>query len=347
MPTVSEAKTKSVATPTNVRARNSAYKRLRVKWKKVKKADGYQVYEYKASQKKYVKVADVGAKVTSWKSKSTKKEHTYKVRAYRKTGKKRVYSKFSYAVSALPYKKNAKKVNAGKIELTEMYYNLSTHQHVKAKVKLSKSSYAKNKKAKVYDKTIRWSSSDESIAKVDSEGNITTQGKEGRCKIYARAHNGNVDCLMVYATNYSTNVKFKYVGAMVDDMQNILDNYQTDVEKITEYFEIYNAEHPNENHSAVFMLSEDREQVVGNDDFGNIISYKPVESNLLRVMQSFPANMEIVVTNDVVRFILRGSGSEFAQLTYLLSEYEEEIPESDNLFETANRWIYVYFQHGV
>ena len=109
MPMVSWAKTKSIATPTNVRARDNDYKRLRVKWKKVKNADGYQVYEYKASQKKYVKVADVGAKVTSWKSKNTKKEHTYKVRAYRKTGKKRIYSKFSYAVSALPYKKMRRK----------------------------------------------------------------------------------------------------------------------------------------------------------------------------------------------------------------------------------------------
>ena len=89
-----QAKTK-VSAPTNVRARNNDYKRLKVKWKKVKKADGYQVYEYKASKKKYVKVADVGAKVTSWKSKNTKKEHTYKVRAYKKTGKKKIYSKFS------------------------------------------------------------------------------------------------------------------------------------------------------------------------------------------------------------------------------------------------------------
>lgn len=49
-----------------------------------------QIYEYKKSNKKFVKAADVGSKAKSWKSRNTKREHTYKVRAYRKIGKKKM-----------------------------------------------------------------------------------------------------------------------------------------------------------------------------------------------------------------------------------------------------------------
>ncbi len=103
-----------VTTPTKVRVRSSESKKLKVTWKKVKKADGYQIYEYKKSNKKFKKVADMDGKTSSWKSGNTKKVHTYKVRAYKKSGKKKVYSKFSYKVSAKPYKRNAKHVNCRK-----------------------------------------------------------------------------------------------------------------------------------------------------------------------------------------------------------------------------------------
>ena len=103
-----------ISTPTKVRVRSSESKKLKVTWKKVKKADGYQIYEYKKSNKKFKKVADVDGKTRSWKSGNTKKVHTYKVRAYKKSGKKKVYSKFSYKVSAKPYKRNAKHVNCRK-----------------------------------------------------------------------------------------------------------------------------------------------------------------------------------------------------------------------------------------
>lgn len=84
-----QAKTK-IMTPAKVRVRSSESKRLKVTWNRVKKADGYQIYEYKKSNKKFVKVADVDSKAKSWKSRNTEEEHTYKVRAYRKIGKKKM-----------------------------------------------------------------------------------------------------------------------------------------------------------------------------------------------------------------------------------------------------------------
>ena len=113
-----QAKTK-IKTPAKVRVRSSESKKLKVTWKKVKKADGYQIYEYKKGNKKFKKVADVDGKTRLWKSQNTKKVHTYKVRAYKKSGKRKVYSKFSYTVSAKPYKKDAKQVNAGRLRFKE------------------------------------------------------------------------------------------------------------------------------------------------------------------------------------------------------------------------------------
>ena len=247
-----------ISTPTKVRVRSSESKKLKVTWKKVKKADGYQIYEYKKSNKKFKKVADVDGKTRSWKSQNTKKVHTYKVRAYKTSEKRRVYSKFSYTVSARPYKKDAKQVNAGRLRFKEDVLDLSVHQCLTPTLKIKATRYAANSRAQIYDSTIRWFSSDETIARVDKNGAITTQGKEGSCKIYARAHNGNVTWIKVYAEEYATNVKFRNVQAMLDDMQNLINGYQTEIEQIAAYFEKNKAEHPNKNQEMTFTLNDER-----------------------------------------------------------------------------------------
>ena len=340
LPLSIQAETK-ISIPTKVRVRSSESKKLKVTWKKVKKADGYQIYEYKKSNNKYKKVADVSVKTRSWKSGNTKKVHTYKVRAYKTSGKRRVYSKFSYTVSAKPYKKDAKQVNAGRLRFKEDVLDLSVHQCLTPTLKVKATRYAVNSRAQIYDSTIRWYSSDETIAKVDRNGAITTQGKEGSCKIYARAHNGNVTWIKVYAEDYATNVKFENVPAMLDDMQNLINNYQTDIEQIAAYFEKNQAEHPNKNQEMIFMLSDDRKEVVGIVEKGEAIYYIDVEDIMLRVLKSFPGDMEIIVIDGVVRFRLNGGGAQYVELNYIfnqLAEYEENRYH----FTAADRWIYHY-----
>ena len=339
-PTHLQAKIK-VSTPAKVRVRSNESKKLKVTWNKVKKADGYQIYEYKKSSKKFKKVADVGSKTKSWKSKNTKKVHTYKVRAYKKTGKKKVYSKFSYTVSAKPYKKNAKQVNAGTLWFKEDVLDLSVHQCMTPTLKVGVTSYAKNSRAEIYDSTIRWSSSDETIAKVDKQGAITTQGKEGSCKIYARAHNGNVTWIKVYAEDYATNIKFENVQAMMDDMQNLINNYQTEVEQIAAYFEENKANHPNVNQQMMFTLNDERSKVIGEITGGSKIEYKKVEETMLQVLQSFPGDMEIIITNKVVRFIIYGIGTQNADITYVFNSINN-LQDIENHFHIADRWTYHY-----
>ena len=338
-----QAKTK-INTPTKVRVRSSESKKLKVTWKKVKKADGYQIYEYKKGNKKFKKVADVDGKTRLWKSQNTKKVHTYKVRAYKKSGKRRVYSKFSYTVSARPYKKDAKQVNAGRLRFKEDVLDLSVHQCLTPTLKVKATRYAANSRAQIYDSTIRWFSSDETIARVDKNGAITTQGKEGSCKIYARAHNGNVTWIKVYAEDYATNVKFENVPAMLDDMQNLINGYQTEIEQIAAYFEKNQAEHPNKIQEMTFMLSDDRKEVVGIVDKGETIYYRNVAEIMLRVLQSFPGDMEIIVIDGVVRFRL-WSGSRYVELNYVfqnIDDFEDVIDESIYDFRTADRWTYFY-----
>ena len=343
LPLSIQAETK-ISIPTKVRVRSSESKKLKVTWKKVKKADGYQIYEYKKSNKKFKKVADVDGKTRSWKSGNTKKVHTYKVRAYKKSGKKKVYSKFSYKVSAKPYKKDAKQVNAGRLRFKEDVLDLSVHQCLTPTLKIKATRYAANSRAQIYDSTIRWFSSDETIARVDNNGTITTQGKEGSCKIYARAHNGNVTWIKVYAEDYATNVKFENVPAMLDDMQNLINGYQTEIEQIAAYFEKNQAEHPNRIQEMTFMLSDDRKEVVGIVDKGETIYYRNVAEIMLRVLQSFPGDMEIIVIDGVVRFRL-WSGSRYVELNYVfqnIDDFEDVIDESIYDFRTADRWTYFY-----
>ena len=335
-----QAKTK-IKTPAKVRVRSSESKKLKVTWKKVKKADGYQIYEYKKSNNKFKKVADVGVKTRSWKSGNTKKVHTYKVRAYKKSGKRKVYSKFSYTVSAKPYKKDAKQVNAGRLRFKEDVLDLSVHQCLTPTLKVKASRYATNSRVQIYDSTIRWFSSDETIARVDKNGAITTQGKEGSCKIYARAHNGNVTWIKVYAEDYATNVKFRNVQAMLDDMQNLINGYQTEIEQIAAYFEKNKAEHPNENQEMTFTLNDERTKVIGEVTIGSKIEYKVIEDVMLRVLQSFPGDMEIFVMNEVICFRLRGHGSRFVDLSYIFENIDDFDDHIDD-FRTADRWTYFY-----
>ena len=340
MPLTAQTKTK-INKPTKVRVRSSESKKLKVTWKKVKKADGYQIYEYKKSNKKFKKVADVDGKTRSWKSGNTKKVHTYKVHAYKKSGKRKVYSKFSYTVSARPYKRNAIQVNAGRLRFKEDVLDLSVHQCLTPTLKIKATRYATNSRAQIYDSTIRWFSSDETIARVDKNGAITTQGKEGSCKIYARAHNGNVTWIKVYAEDYATNVKFRNVQAMLDDMQNLIYNYQKEIEQIAAYFEKNKAEHPKENQKMFFSLNDERTKVLGTVTSGSEIYYKEIEEIMLRVLQSFLGDMEINVTNNVVGFKLCGTNSQYVELKYIFYSIVG-FEEIQNHFLTAERWTYHY-----
>lgn len=91
--TISTETTEAEKTP-DIYASKMETKKVTIKWKKNDKADGYYVYAYNTSKKKYVKVADTKktyAKISKISGKKLKSGATYKfkVTAYEKNGKKK------------------------------------------------------------------------------------------------------------------------------------------------------------------------------------------------------------------------------------------------------------------
>ncbi len=83
---------------------------ITVKWKKVKAADGYQIYRAASKNGKFKKAATVkNAATVKYVNKKLKAGKTYyfKVRAFQKAGKKTKYSKFSQVKSKAPLTKKA------------------------------------------------------------------------------------------------------------------------------------------------------------------------------------------------------------------------------------------------
>lgn len=75
---------------------------LKLSWKKVSGASGYQIYRYNKAKKKYEKIAEIkGSSTVRYSDKSLKNNSTYqyKVRAYKKAGTTQVNGSFSEAVS--------------------------------------------------------------------------------------------------------------------------------------------------------------------------------------------------------------------------------------------------------
>ncbi len=72
--------------------------KLVLKWKKVAGADGYQIYQYRAEDEEYVKIATIKkGKTTSYVTKVKAADadaSTFKVRAYAQDGKAKVYGKY-------------------------------------------------------------------------------------------------------------------------------------------------------------------------------------------------------------------------------------------------------------
>ena len=91
-----------VSTPTAVKAVSAAYNKVKISWKKVSGASGYEVYQYDAKTKKYAKVATVKGITYTKSGLTTGTNYSYKVRAYKTVNKKNIYGSYSKVVEATP-----------------------------------------------------------------------------------------------------------------------------------------------------------------------------------------------------------------------------------------------------
>ena len=87
--------------PTKVKAKAKGKKKIQISWKKVKGAKGYVIYRSTKKSKGYKKIKTVSSKTSKFTNKKLKKgkKYYYKVRAYKKSGKKKIYSAYSKITS--------------------------------------------------------------------------------------------------------------------------------------------------------------------------------------------------------------------------------------------------------
>ena len=323
-----------------VRVRSYQNRTLKVTWKKTKGADGYQIYRYEPKKKKFVKAGEVGAEKKAWISPKVKKKQSYKVRAFRRNGREKVYGRFSYEVSAIFYMKQAKKVNAGKVIPSCTYKKLNYYDTMKIKVRIKPSTHAGNKRAKVYNKKLRWYSSNKKIARVDDKGVVTPTGKPGVCQIYARAHNGNcTGDITVKVVNYARPDRFWNVEHTQKDIAKLLTNYSEELKDIAEYFEKIHAEKKGKEPIGSLHLNDDRTAVVTRSK----LKYKEINKVLFKVMDSFPGEMRIIITADYVKFNL--SDSKYYNVVRFCFEEIEDKEENAKEFFVASRWIYENYRY--
>lgn len=171
-------------------------RKLFVKWEKVKKADGYEIYVVSYGDKTAlkdaapVKTADAGTlsvklKKLGKKKLSRKNNYQIVVRAYQLVKGKKIYLAESESC-ILAGKTNSKYTNPKKIRLAKKAYTLTVGDTTKLGAKLVKQNPDKKL---LPGAALRYTTTDSSIAAVTADGTLQAK-KAGTCLIVLTAPNG-------------------------------------------------------------------------------------------------------------------------------------------------------------
>ena len=170
-------------------------KSLKVRWKKVDGADGYDIYAALCGDKfeGVVKSVDGDAKSVTIKKiagKTLKAKQSYKVKvkAYRMVDGKKVYIANGRTLHVV-FGSNAEYTNAGKVRVNKKNYTLKEPNTSKIRTSIVKQDKTKKLLSKGHGAKLTYVSTDTAVAKVSKNGKITAK-KKGRCTIYVYALNG-------------------------------------------------------------------------------------------------------------------------------------------------------------
>lgn len=92
------AKPKTPVAPSDIKAVAQSYTTVKISWEKVGSVAGYEVYRATSLKGLYKRIARVTGTTYTNKKLSANKTYYYKVNAYAKSGRQRVYSKYSEKV---------------------------------------------------------------------------------------------------------------------------------------------------------------------------------------------------------------------------------------------------------
>lgn len=153
-----------------------------LQWNLVKSADGYEIYGA-ASNGKYKLLRTTGKKTVKWTHKKLKngKQYKYYVIAYKTIDGKRVILSKSLPVYSMT--KGGKYGNPSKIGIKKTNVSVKSGKKISLRVKVT------GKKLSKTGKTVRYVSSNPSVATVSKKGVIIGK-KHGSCTIYCIARNG-------------------------------------------------------------------------------------------------------------------------------------------------------------
>ena len=170
-------------------------KSLKVRWKKVDGADGYDIYAALCGDKfegivKSVEgdAKSVTIKKIAGKTLKTKQSYKVKVKAYRMVDGKKVYIANGRTLHVV-FGSNAEYTNAGKVRVNKKNYTLKEGKTAKIRASIVKQDKTKKLLSKGHGAKLTYVSTDTAVAKVSKNGKITAK-KKGRCTIYVYALNG-------------------------------------------------------------------------------------------------------------------------------------------------------------
>ena len=325
---------------------------LQISWDKVPGASGYEVFRYSAAKGKYSRVKAINrGNATRWTDRrlATGKKYSYKVRAWSRVHDKAVkgtrqHSSFTYAVSAVPYRKDAAKVNAGAELKGPKSMTIGLMQKLDIKAVATPAKYGTAKKKTVVDKNIRVVVTNAPFVRKSGSKAITGR-RVGRTNVYALAHNGNLSKIAVNVVDYAKPKAWYWrnIDPINQDVRNLFTTNYDDFTDMVSWLAQHNQR------LGILSLDKSGDIVnIGMDQSGNKTSEIGTDISgraelVKRVLGCFPqGDMKIFVQKKAILIaISMNSGVSYSILYSIQNEIVERPDDSiygDGL-KIAPHWV--------